>query len=61
MEKPTRLNHQVSEKATAQAIPTIVAAGGAIVNTLFIDHFQDIARSHFIIRRLERAYGRNVL
>jgi len=33
------------------------AAGGAIINILFIDHFQDMARGHFIVRRLERRYG----
>jgi hypothetical protein len=53
-----RFSIQVSEKAAAQAIPAIGAAGGAIVNTLFIDHFQDMARGHFIVRRLERKYGK---
>lgn len=48
---------QVSEKVVAQAIPAIGAAGGAIINTLFIDHYQDMARGHFIVRRLERQYG----
>jgi hypothetical protein len=52
-----RLSLQVSEKAAAQAIPLIGAAGGAAVNLLFIDHFQDMARGHFIVRRLERKYG----
>jgi len=47
----------VSEKAAAQAIPALGAVGGAIINTLFIDHFQDMARGHFIVRRLERKYG----
>ena len=47
----------VSEKAAAQAVPAIGAAGGAIINTIFIDHFQDMARGHFIVRRLERKYG----
>jgi len=47
----------VSEKAAAQAVPAIGAAGGAIINTVFIDHFQDMARGHFIVRRLERKYG----
>jgi hypothetical protein len=28
------------------------------VNYAFIDHFQDVARGHFAIRRLERAYGK---
>lgn len=48
---------QVSEKVVSQAIPAIGAAGGAIINTLFIDHFQDMARGHFTVRRLERKYG----
>jgi hypothetical protein len=46
----------VSEKAMAQALPIVGAAGGALINTLFIDHFQDVGRGHFIVRRLERAY-----
>jgi len=33
------------------------AFGGATINVLFIDHFQDMARGHFIVRRLERKYG----
>jgi hypothetical protein len=56
-----RFSIQVSEKAAAQAIPAIGAAGGAIINTLFIDHFQDMARGHFIVRRLERKYGSEIV
>jgi len=52
-----RFGVQVTQKAAAQTIPAIGAAGGAIINTMFIDHFQDMARGHFIIRRLERKYG----
>ena len=52
-----RFSVQVSEKIAAEAVPLIGAAGGALINTLFIDHFQDMARGHFIIRRLERKYG----
>jgi len=52
-----RFGIQVSEKVAAQAIPVIGAAGGALINTIFIDHFQDMARGHFIVRRLERKYG----
>jgi hypothetical protein len=47
----------VSEKAAAQAIPIIGAAGGAMVNTVFIGHYQDMARGHFIVRRLEKIHG----
>ena len=32
-------------------------AGGAVVNTLFMDHFQKMAQGHFTVRRLERKYG----
>ncbi len=47
----------VSEKAAAQAIPILGAAGGALVNTVFIGHYQDMARGHFAVRRLERLHG----
>lgn len=56
-----RFSIQVSEKVAAQAIPAIGAAGGALINTLFIDHFQDMARGHFIVRRLERKYGKEAV
>jgi len=46
----------VSEKTAAQALPILGAAGGAVVNALFMVHFQDVARGHFIVRRLERTY-----
>lgn len=52
-----RLSVQVTEKAAAQALPIIGAAGGAVINLMFIDHFQDMARGHFAIRRLERRHG----
>ncbi len=56
-----RFSIQVTEKAAAQAIPAIGAVGGAIINTIFIDHFQDVARGHFIVRRLERKYGPEIV
>ena len=52
-----RFNLQVSQKAAAMMVPVIGAAGGALVNTLVIHHFQDMARGHFTVRRLERIYG----
>lgn len=52
-----RFGIQVTEKALAQSAPIIGAAGGALINTLFISHFQDMAKGHFIIRKLERIYG----
>jgi hypothetical protein len=52
-----KFNVQVSQKAAAMLVPVLGAAGGALVNTLFIAHFQDMARGHFTVRRLERVYG----
>lgn len=47
----------VTEKAAAQLVPVIGAIGGAVINTVFIDHFQSMARGHFTVRRLEKKYG----
>lgn len=53
-----RFTLALSEKTAAELVPVIGALGGAFVNALFIRHFQDMARSHFAVRRLERKYGR---
>lgn len=53
-----RYGVQITEKAAAQGIPLIGAAGGALINTIFIDHFQDMAKGHFTVRKLERIYGK---
>ncbi|MGU3540258.1 EcsC family protein [Methylobacterium sp. A54F] len=47
----------VSQKVAAQAVPVLGAFGGAAVNAVFMNHFQGMARAHFTVRRLERAYG----
>lgn len=57
----SRFGIVVSEKVAAQAIPVIGAAGGAVVNLIFIDHYQDIARGHFTVRKLERKYTPDVV
>lgn len=51
----------VSEKAAAMAIPAIGAVGGGVINGLFMGHFQNMARGHFKLRKLERKYGREVI
>lgn len=56
-----RFGIQVSEKIAAQAVPIIGALGGAVINTVFIDHFQDMARGHFTVRMLERQYGKEAV
>ena len=52
-----RFGIPVTEKVMAQSVPIVGAAGGALINVLFIKHFQDLARGHFIVRRLEAQYG----
>lgn len=52
-----RFGIPVSEKIVAQSVPIIGALGGVSINLLFLTHFQDLARGHFIVRRLERKYG----
>jgi hypothetical protein len=56
-----RFGIQITEKAAAQAIPAIGAAGGALINTVFMDHFQDMAKGHFIVRKLEKVYGKEII
>jgi hypothetical protein len=53
----SRFGIVVSQKAAAQMVPVLGAAGGALINTLFIGHDQDMARGHFTGRRLEKIYG----
>ncbi|MFY2763509.1 EcsC family protein [Arenimonas sp. MALMAid1274] len=53
----SRFSIPVTQKALAQAAPLIGAAAGATLNLVFIHHFQNAARGHFIIRRLERKHG----
>jgi len=52
-----RFSIVVSEKAAAQAVPIVGALGGAWINRVFIEHFQNIAEGHFTVRRLERDWG----
>lgn len=56
-----RFNLVVTEKAASVAIPLIGAIDGATINTLFINHFQDTASSHFAIKRLEHKYGEEII
>lgn len=57
----SRFGIVVTQKAMAQTIPVVGAIGGGLVNTMFISHFQDMARGHFTVRRLERQYGKDVI
>ena len=47
----------VSEQVAAKAIPLLGAAAGSAINVMFIQHFQETARGHFIVKRLEKTYS----
>ena len=53
----SRFGGVVTAEAAALAIPVVGAVSGGAVNYMFIDHFQDLARAHFVIKRLEGTYG----
>lgn len=47
----------ITEKVAAQSVPVLGAVAGAALNTLFMAHFQSVARGHFVVKRLEARYG----
>lgn len=57
----TRFSVPVSEKLAAQSLPAVGAVGGASVNWLFMEHYQQMAHAHFTVRRFERLYGKKTV
>ncbi len=53
----TRFGFTISSKFAAQAVPVMGAFTGATINALFTHFYQDMARGHFIVKRLEEKYG----
>jgi hypothetical protein len=53
----SRFSIVLSDRIAASALPVVGAIGGATVNIIFMNHFQQIAEGHFTVRRLERLYG----
>ena len=53
----SRFSVNFSAQAAAKAIPIVSAVSGAAINLLFMQHFQEMARGHFIVKRLEAKYG----
>ena len=52
-----RFSIVLSDRIAASAVPVVGAIGGATVNVIFMNHFQQIAEGHFTVRLLERLYG----
>lgn len=51
----------VSQRSAMQIVPVIGALGAATVNTIFMHHFQSMARAHFTVRRLEKKYDQELV
>ncbi len=56
-----RFQVRVTQQVAAKAVPVIGAVAGGAINLAFADHFQNMARAHFTIRRLERKYGEELI
>lgn len=57
----SRFGVSLSQGAAVRLVPLVGSAGAAAVNVIFMRHFQDMARHHFAIRRLERQYGKELV
>lgn len=53
----SRLSVDISAQTAAKAVPVVSALTGAGINVLFMNHFQEMARGHFVVKRLEKKYG----
>lgn len=51
----------VAAQTAARVIPVAGAIAGAFINVVFINLFQDKARGHFIVRRLEKRHGADTI
>ena len=56
-----RFGVSVTWKFAGQAVPVAGSAAGGLVNLAFTAHYQEKARGHFIVRRLERTHGEAVV
>ena len=53
----SRFSAVITEEAAAKSVPIVGAVSGGVINYLFMNHFQEMARGHFVVRRLEKKYG----
>jgi hypothetical protein len=53
----SRFSIVVTEEVAAKAVPVIGAVAGGLINLVFMHHFQEMARGHFIVKRLEKKHG----
>jgi hypothetical protein len=56
-----RFGASLSERTLAGSLPLIGAVAGGAMNALFMRQFQNLAKAHFTVRRLERRYGKETI
>lgn len=53
----SRFSADLSAHFALRMIPVVSAVSAATVNVIFTQHFQNVAKGHFTVRRLEAKYG----
>ncbi len=53
----SRFSVVITDEVAAKAVPIIGAVAGGAINLAFMQHFQQMARGHFAVKRLETKYG----
>jgi hypothetical protein len=53
----SRFGAVIADQTAAKAVPILGALAGGAINLAFMQHFQQMARGHFVIKRLELKYG----
>jgi hypothetical protein len=53
----SRFSLVITDEMAAKAVPIVGALAGGAINLAFMQHFQRMARGHFVVRRLEAKYG----
>ena len=59
-EVASRYGIVIGQKFAVQMMPVAGALCGASLNAAFLGHYQELARAHFTVRRLERTHGAKV-
>ena len=57
----SRFSADLTTHFALRMIPVVSAVSAATVNVIFTRHFQEIAKGHFVIRRLEAKYGQDIV
>ena len=57
----SRFSIVITEEVAAKLVPVVGAFTGGAINYIFMNHFQEMARGHFVVKRLEKKYSMNLV